>query len=168
MIQGISKREKHITDPEKIEYILSAAKILHLGLVDGDAPYVIPMNYGHTLKDGKLTLYLHSSTSGHKLALIRNNPKVYFTVECDLKPFENRLPCQYGISYTALMGRGSACIVEDVEEKKAAMTILMKTQSGKDFTFNDRLVSIVSVIRIDVDSFTAKHRPIPERLLMEK
>ena len=63
-----------------------------------------------------------------------------------------------------LFRHGRATIVEDVEEKKTAMSVLMKTQTGKDFTFEDRLVSIVAVIRIDVSAYTAKHRPIPEKL----
>ena len=42
-----------------------------------------------------------------------------------------------------------------------AMSILMKSQTGKDFTFNERLVSIVTVIRIDVEEFTAKKREMP-------
>ena len=62
------------------------------------------------------------------------------------------------------MGHGNAAIVEDVEEKKRAMSILMKTQTGKDFTFEDRLVSIVAVIRIDVAEYTAKNRPLPEAM----
>ena len=73
-------------------------------------------------------------------------------------------PCQYGLSYSALMGKGTAQIVEDVEEKKQAMSVLMKTQTGKDFAFDDKLVSIVAVIRIDVAEYTAKHRPVPEKL----
>ena len=44
------------------------------------------------------------------------------------------------------------------------MSILMKTQTGKDFTFEDRLVSIVAVVRIDVSEYTAKYRPVPENL----
>ena len=55
-------------------------------------------------------------------------------------------------------------ILEDVQEKMDAMSVLMKTQTGKDFTFNERLGSIVSVIRLDVTEYTAKHRPIPENL----
>ena len=74
------------------------------------------------------------------------------------------MPCQYGMVYSSIMGRGLAHIVEDVEEKKKAMTILMKTQTGKDFTFEDRLVSMVAVIRIDVAEYTAKHRPLPEKM----
>jgi predicted Ser/Thr protein kinase len=53
---------------------------------------------------------------------------------------------------------------EELEEKKQAMTVLMKTQTGKDFTFEDRLVTIVAVIRIDVEEYTAKHRPLPEAM----
>lgn len=164
MIQGITKRERQITDPEKIRYILDTAKILHLGLVDGDEPYVVPMNYGYTMEDGHLTLYLHGATAGRKLDLMEKNPKVFFCLECDVQPFEGQLPCQYGTTYASVMGKGIARIIEDVEEKMDGMTKLMKSQTGKDFTFNPRLVSIVSVIRIDVESFTAKQRPIPERL----
>ena len=46
-----------------------------------------------------------------------------------------------------------------------ALTILMKTQTGKDFEFNERLVSIVSVIRIDVEEYTAKARPLPPAMM---
>jgi nitroimidazol reductase NimA-like FMN-containing flavoprotein (pyridoxamine 5'-phosphate oxidase superfamily) len=122
------------------------------------------MNYGYTFEGEKLVLYLHSAVQGKKLDMIRANPKVFFELECDLQPFEGRLPCQYGCAYSSVMGRGEARLVDDVEEKKKAMSILMKTQTGKDFSFEDRLVSIVSVIRIDVLEYTAKHRPIPENL----
>ena len=164
MKPGITKRERQVTDLQEIIRILDTANILHLGMVDGDEPYVIPMNYGYTMRDGKLTLYLHGATKGRKLDLIRKNPKVCFSLECDVAPFESKLPCQYGTVYSSVMGRGVAEIVEDVEQKKEAMTILMKTQTGKDFSFTDKLVSIVSVIRISVSDYTAKHRPLPERL----
>ena len=166
MIKGITKREREVTDLQQIRYILDTAKILHLGMVDGDEPYVLPMNYGYTLEDGQLTLYLHGATKGRKLDVIRANPKVFFSLECDVVPFEGERPCQYGTTYASVMARGVAEIVEDVEEKCQAMSALMKTQTGKDFTFNEKLVSIVSVIRIRVSSYTAKHRPLPERLQM--
>ena len=135
-----------------------------MGLAVDNEPYVLPMNYGYTLEEGRLTLYLHSAGKGRKLDMIRSNPKVSFSIDCDRMPFEGRVPCQYGLVYSSIMGRGTATIVEDVEEKKQAMTLLMKTQTGKDFTFEDRLVSIVAVIRIDVSEYTAKHRPLPEAM----
>jgi nitroimidazol reductase NimA-like FMN-containing flavoprotein (pyridoxamine 5'-phosphate oxidase superfamily) len=160
-MQGMTKRERQVTDENQIRSILDTAKVLHLGLAVDDEPYVVPMNYGYTMEDGKLVLYLHSALRGKKLDMIRRNPKVFFEMDCDLDPFEGEKPCQYGLAYSSVMGRGTAVIVEDVEEKKKAMSVLMKTQTGKDFSFEDRLVSIVSVIRIDVLEYTAKKRPIP-------
>ena len=163
-MKGLTKRECKVTDPAEIIRILDTAKVLHLGLSVKDEPYVVPMNYGYVLEDGRLVLYLHSAVQGKKLDMMRANPKVFFSIDCDRMPFEGRVPCQYGLVYSSIMGSGTARIVEDVEEKKQAMTLLMKTQTGKDFSFEDRLVSIVAVIRIDVAEFTAKHRPLPEAM----
>ena len=163
-MQGMTKRERQITDPDRIRHILDAGKVLHLGLAVDNEPYVVPMNYGYTFEDDKLVLYLHSAVRGKKLDMIQANPRVFFEIDCDLLPFEGAVPCQYGLSYSSIMGRGNARIVEDVEEKKRAMSLLMKTQTEKDFSFEDRLVSIVAVIRIDVSEYTAKHRPLPEKM----
>ena len=163
-MEGMTKRERQITDPEQIRRILDTAKVLHLGLAVDNEPYVVPMNYGYTMEEGKLVLYLHSAVRGKKLDMIRANSRVFFEMDCDLLHFEGKVPCQYGLAYSSLMGRGNARIVEDLEEKKQAMSILMKTQTDKDFGFEDRLVSIVAVIRIDVSEYTAKHRPVPEKL----
>ena len=161
-MKGLTKRECLVTDDAQIRHILDTAKVLYLGLSVNDEPYVLPMNYGYMLEEGKLTLYLHSAVKGKKLDMIQANPRVFFSMDCDRMPFEGRVACQYGLVYSSIMGSGTATLVDDVEEKKRAMSILMKTQTGKDFTFEDRLVSIVTVIRIDVEEYTAKHRPLPE------
>lgn len=157
----MTRREREIVDIQEILRILDAGKIIHLGLCDENQPYVVPMNYGYIYENERLTIYLHGGTTGYKYEVIRKNPKVSFSIECDVQPFAGKIACQYGMSYSCVMGKGTAVITDDVEEKKKAMTVLMKTQTGKDFEFNDKLVSIVNVIRIDVDSFTAKKRPLP-------
>lgn len=159
----MTRRELEVTDPQVIRGILDQSKILHLGLVDDGMPYIVPMNYGYVMEDGKPVIYLHGAAKGYKLDVIRKNPVCCFEMECEVAPFEGKIACQYGTSYYSLMGRGKAVIVEDAEEKVKAMSILMKTQTGKDFEFTDRLVSVVSVIRIDVSDYTAKHRPAPMR-----
>ncbi|MEF2836442.1 MAG: pyridoxamine 5'-phosphate oxidase family protein [Oscillospiraceae bacterium] len=161
-MKGLTKRERQVTDKAQILHILDTAKVLNLGLSVNDEPYVVPMNYGYIMEDGKLTLYLHSAVKGKKLDMIQANPRVFFSMDCDRMPFEGRVACQYGLVYSSIMGSGTATLVDDVEEKKRAMSILMKTQTGGDFTFEDRLVTIVTVIRIDVAEYTAKHRPLPE------
>ena len=163
-MKGMTKRELQITDPAQIQAILDKAKVLRLGLAVNNEPYIVPMNYGYTMEEGKLTFYLHSAVRGKKLDMIRENSRVFIELDCDQVPFDGVKPCQYGLSYSSVMGCGTAALVEDVEEKIRAMSILMKTQTGKDFSFNEKLVSIVAVVRIDVAEYTAKHRPVPEKL----
>ena len=59
------------------------------------------------------------------------------------------------------MGMGKAALVTDTGEKQHALSVLMKTQTGKDFTFDERLVSIVNVIRVTVERYSAKKRSLP-------
>lgn len=162
MKQGITGREFQITDMDKIIEILDKCKIVHVGMVDGDEPYVVPLNYGYTLEDGKLTLYLHGNTVGRKLDLMRRNPKVFIEMNCDIQPFDGKMACQYGTSYSSLMGRGTATVMDDPQDKIEGLSIFMKTQTGNDFEFTEKLVSVVSVMKIEVTEFTAKHRPLPK------
>ena len=160
MKYGITKREREVTDMEEIISILDKSKVLHLGLVDGDEPYVVPMNYGYLMEEGRMTVYLHGALKGRKLDVMRANPKVFFELDCDIVPFEGKTACNYGITYASVMGRGKAVIVEDMEEKKKGLAVLMKTQTGRDFDINEKMAAVVSVIRIDVSDFTAKKRPM--------
>ena len=161
-MNGMTRREREITDRAEILDILDRCSILHLGLVDGDEPYVVPMNYGYTMdEDGHLTFYLHGATQGRKLDLMRKNPRVFLEMECDVAPFEGDVACRYGTAYKSLMARGKAVILEDPQEKMTGLSLFMKTQTGRDFEFNERLVKVVSVIRIDVDEYTAKRRNPP-------
>ena len=162
-MQGMTRRERQVTDETKIRHILDTAKVLRLGLAVNNEPYVVPMNYGYVMENGTLTLYLHSSLRGKKLDMIRANPNVFVEMDCDHIPFEGDVACKYGLSYSSIMGRGKAYILEDVAEKQMALSLLMKTQTDLNFSFAEKMASVVAIIRIDVQEFTAKHRPIPQK-----
>ncbi len=162
-MNGMTRREQQVTDINEIIEILEKSKVVHVGMIDGDEPYVVPMNYGYALENGKLILYLHGAKRGRKIDVLKANPKVFFEMCCDITPFEGEVACKYGITYASIMGRGLATIIEDVEEKKSALSILMKTQTGKDFSFEDKLTTVVSIIKIDTLEFTAKKRPFPKK-----
>lgn len=163
MQEGITRREQAVTEMAEIIRILDTAQIIHVAMVDNGEPYVVPMNYGYTMQDGKLTVYLHGANTGKKIDILRENPKVFFELVCDAESFEGAIACQYGMAYASIMGKGVATLVEDLEEKKYGLSVLMKTQTGKDFAFTDKMVGIVQIIRIDVEKYTAKHRPKPQK-----
>lgn len=160
-MNGMTRRDRQVTDINEIIKILNKSKVVHLGMADGDEPYVVPMNYGYTLKDGALTLYLHCAKQGRKLDIIRKNPNVFFEMDCDIQPIEGDTACEYSTAYASVMGRGTAEIVENTEEKKYALSVLMKTQTGKDFTFDDKMINAVTVIKITALEYTAKQKLLP-------
>ena len=168
--KGMTRRERQVTDPAEIKRILDTCQILHLGLTDGDQPYVVPMNYGYEFtgegENERLVLYLHGARKGYKLDLMSANPKVFFEMDCNVQPFEGDVACRYGTSYESIMGSGLATIVEDMGEKIHGLEVLMATQTGRDFggAFDEKLAGVVSVIRIDANSYTAKRRPMPQQM----
>ena len=158
----MNRRDREITDVNEIKAILEKAKFLHLGLTDGDMPYVVPMNYGYVMDDTNLTLYMHSSRRGYKLDILEKNPNCCFELECDVEPFSGGdKPCQNGMIYSSIIGRGRAEIIEDEEERTKAMNFIMEAQVGQTYEFTEKMLSAVTMIRIDVTEYTAKRRPHP-------
>ena len=51
-MSDLRKKEKEITDRKELEEILQKAEICRIALVDGDTPYIVPVNYGY--KDNKI------------------------------------------------------------------------------------------------------------------
>lgn len=54
------------------------------------------------------------------------------------------------------MCRGKAMIIEDIKEKCKALGVLMKVQTGEEYEIDDKMASAVNVVKIDVESYTAK------------
>ena len=63
--------------------------------------------------------------------------------------------------YSSIIGRGRAEIIEDEEERTKAMNFIMEAQVGQTYEFTEKMLSAVTMIRIDVTDYTAKRRPHP-------
>lgn len=161
MKQRVRRSDREVTDMNVITDILDNSKIVHIAMIDGDEPYMVTMNYGYAMEAGKLTLYVHSAKAGRKLDVLKVNPKVFVEMECSMRIVEGNTACRYGMAYASLMGNGTAVTLEEPEEKCAALSNLMKVQTGKDFAFDEKMASAVSVLRIDIAEYTAKARPFP-------
>lgn len=155
------RKDREVTDENAIRSILDSARVVHLAMIDGDRPYVVPMHYGYTLENGRLTLYLHSAKEGRKLDILSKNSAVAFVLETDVSPVSGGdIPCKYGAAYASLMGEGRATILTDPAQKAAGLAILMKTQTGRDYSITETMAESVAVIRVDVAACSAKSRPL--------
>ena len=152
------RKDREITDMNEIRAILERARVLHLGLNAEEEPYVVPMHYGFTFEGGKLRFYTHCAKEGRKLELLRRDDRVFVEIDTDEALVPGEKPCAWGASYACVMARGRAAVVEDEEEKAAALRLLMKTQTGEDYEITPAMAAAVCVLRIDAEAFSAKAR----------
>ena len=148
------RHEQEIRDWETIESILSKALVCRLGLSDNNLPYVVPVCFG---LDGK-SLYIHSSSKGKKVDIIRRNQNVCFEVDVDVELVTAESACRYSMRYNSVIGYGRAYFVEDPDEKRQGLNAIMKQYAGgSDHEYLTKGFELATIIRIDIDSMTGKH-----------
>lgn len=150
------RKDREITDIGKIESIIANARYMHLGMFDEEFPYVVPLHYGYQMENGKLTFYIHCAKDGHKLDCLRKNNNVFAEIDRGESLVTADIPCGYGEEYESVMCRGKATIIETPSEKCKALMSLMKVQTGEGHKISEKMADAVTVIRIDVKSYTAK------------
>lgn len=153
------RTDRQITDIDEIKDIVERAKVVHLGMIDGERPYVVPLHYGCEWHGELLTLWCHGAREGRKLDVLRANPVVFVELDCDMELVSGGdVACRYGSFYASVMGDGVATIVKDPAEKAHGLRCLMRTQTGREFDIPEQAVHTASVMRIDVRDVTAKSR----------
>ena len=155
------RADRELTDREEIKRILEEAKVLRLGLKDGDYPYIVPLHYGYIYEGDVLRFYMHGAKEGKKLALAVSNPHAFVELDCEVETTgEGDIACVYGANYASLMARGEVTAVEDPEEKIAGLKLLMRAQTGRDFEITEQQAAGVAVFRFEATAYSAKKRRI--------
>lgn len=157
MQREMRRQDRKITDPAQIASVLQKSQVLHLGLVDDGKVYIVPLNYGWTEENGRYTLYAHSAAEGRKIDLIADGAEVGFALECGIEYFDADTACGWGNRYQSIIGEGTAMLVTAPEEKRTGLDAIMKHYSQRrDYIFDDQMVELVQVIKIDVTVLSCK------------
>ena len=158
------RADREIKDLSEIQKILDETSVARIAINDETYPYIVPMNYGYDLKDGRLTLYFHCATEGKRLALLQKNNFVSFELDIDAGLMRSGdTPCSYSFLYASIVGSGQAFFVDNLKEKAQALKKIVshldKSKEHKDFAYDDDALNSVCVFKIDAERFTAKGRP---------
>jgi len=149
------RQDRRVTDIEEIKGILNSTRIIHLGMMDGDYPYVVPLHFGFEFIDEVLYIYVHGHHEGKKFDLIKANPHVFIEIDGSDEALVSGgdIPCAYSSVYSSVMGRGEATYLEAIDEKSHGLQVLMKHQTGRE-----AMVNSVGVVQIKIVDYTAKRR----------
>jgi len=152
----MNRKEKEITDPVVLNEIVKQGKYVMIAMCRENEPYIVTLNYGYD--DIKNALYFHCSLKGLKLDFIKHNPAVCATV------IEDRGykigDCSH--AYRSVVFWGKMHIIEDLEEKKYGINILLnhlednpgeiKEKSLK----SDDVYKDVGILRLDIAEIIGK------------
>jgi len=148
----MQRRDQEITDRTEIESILQRATVCRIAMAEDNVPYVVPVSFGY--RDG--CLYIHSAPEGRKIDILKRNDRVCFEVDVDEELVRRGEPCAWSMRYRSVVGLGRAYLVEDAEEKRKALDIIVEHYGGEPAGYSDKALREVAVIRVKIEEMTGK------------
>ncbi len=147
------RKDREVKDENTIRTIIRRATVCRIGLCENNVPYVVPLNFGY--KDN--CLYFHSAREGKKIDMIRSNNGICFEIDIGSEIVEGDDACGWSIKYYSIIGFGKAFLVEDFEEKRKALDIIMEHYSNKSsFEYPEDAVNNTAIIKVKIESMTGK------------
>ena len=146
------RAEREIKDKSTVEEILRRATVCRLAVCDGDIPYVVPLHFGYESNG----LYFHSAPEGRKMETIKANPNVCFEVDVDQDVTRTDTPCNWEMKYRSVIGFGKAHIVDDPQEKRRALKMIVEPYSGDPCVNPESALRDVAVVKIQIESMTGE------------
>jgi uncharacterized protein len=124
-----------------------------LTMVDGDAPYALPVN--HAYADGKF--YFHCAASGKKLDLIAQNPNVSYVISKYYGDPELRAKSMrcHGL-WESVIASGKARVITSPEELISTFKTYLSYYGRDDFQPSETTFEKTRIIVVDVESMTAR------------
>lgn len=150
------RKDREIAELNDIYQIMKENNCVILSFNNGTYPYSVPVSYGCTKKEDKITMYCHGAAAGTKHQLMQKDPHVAFTIVAQNDIVEHAMACDCTTEYTSVCGTGTVRILSN-EEKIAALDVFMNQVVGeKEHRYHEQYVNLVSVFEIQVDSVTGK------------
>ncbi len=150
------RHEKQVTGKIALEQIVWKGQVCYLGINNLPLPYLVPMNYGYADD----TLYFHSAGQGHKMELLRKEPRASFCIVVDPGIVAGERACNWGSRFLSVMGHGRVRFIHEEAEKKVALQRIMSQYSDDTFSFPAEQVAATTVFCLHIEGMTGKQSRI--------
>jgi nitroimidazol reductase NimA-like FMN-containing flavoprotein (pyridoxamine 5'-phosphate oxidase superfamily) len=157
----VREADRAVYDRKTVYRILDEGFLCHAGFVVDGQPFVIPTSYGR--KDA--SLYIHGSAASRMLRQIKEGVPVCISVTLLEGLVLARSIFNHSMNYRSVVILGKATLVDDPEEKLAALRILsehiLPGRWDDSRQPNERELKATSVLRVPIEEFSAKVRQGP-------
>lgn len=151
------RKDREITDFEEIAAVMERCGICRLALNDEEYPYILPLNFGMQVEEGKIVLYFHGAEEGKKYDLIKKNNKAGFEMDCSTRLVTIPEDGNCTMNYESVIGQGRVEILPE-NEKERALDILMRHYRKENFPYNKAVIPQTTVFKLTVEKCSGKRR----------
>lgn len=129
----VKRSQRGNYERQAVYQILDEGLVCHVGFVVNGQPYVIPTAYGRVGDK----LYIHGSPASRMLRTLQEGIEVCLTVTLLDGLVLARSAFHHSMNYQSVVVFGTASVVEDMEEKLAARSMLLQNTlflgAGRNF-----------------------------------
>lgn len=158
--QYMRRKDREIIDRRAVIDIIDGCTCCRLGFCDGDEVYIVPLNFGFEYDETRIVFYFHGAKEGRKIDLIAKNPRVGFEMDSEHRVYAKTnggTACDYTACFKSVIGTGKVSMVDDPEEKRHGLLLLMKHATQKsEWIFDDKKLSAVAVFKLEVEKLSCK------------
>jgi len=146
------RKDKEITSQQEIETIIRRSTVCRLAMIDGNEPYIVPLNFGYANNH----LYFHSAREGRKIDILHRNNRVCFEFDIDHQAVAGAKACKWGFRFQSVIGTGKAFFIDEPGAKKKALDVIMHQYTDKTFAYDERVVNQTVVFHVAIETLTGK------------
>lgn len=152
------QKNREVSNREELLEIIRRCDVCRLALNNEGYPYIVPMNFGLSVDEDKISLIFHSALEGMKLDLIRKDNRASFEMDGkhQLQYFEEQGYCT--MAYESVIGSGTIRFLSDKEKEQALRALMDQYHPGKNAYFNPAAISRTAVYVLEVESITGKRK----------
>jgi nitroimidazol reductase NimA-like FMN-containing flavoprotein (pyridoxamine 5'-phosphate oxidase superfamily) len=155
----VRRKDREITDRDAMRNVLKSTKYVTVALCMDKDPYLVSLSHGYDEK--RHCLYFHCASEGKKLVFAKANNKVWGQAVQDYGVTDE---CDY--AYTSVHFSGRLFIIEDLEEKRHAIEVLVRQLSTnpeeKLADIKPEKLATTTMGRIDIKYMTGKQHLNPK------
>ena len=151
------RADREITDKKAIEEFIAKEKLIRIGFCDNGEVYIVPVNYGYSVDNGEYTFYFHGAVAGRKYELTKSEPSVGFEIDGKYELLGADTACGHSAKYMSIIGNGILSVIEDNDEKKAALEYIMYQAAGRTgLEYDNAVLGRTAVFKLKVKTMSCK------------
>jgi hypothetical protein len=93
---------------------------------------------------------------GRKIEILKRNNQVCFEFDIDTQINSGKTACDWGMHYRSVIGYGTAGFIEEPNEKRQALDIIMRQYANGAFEYSDKALKKTLIIKVNISHMTGK------------